>query len=468
MFNNISPDNSLPRFGEDGDAIGEMDYADLTQVSRLDCPITLNPTTATFDDIAIHIMLRQRIGESTTKQYMIYLRMMETHVVPVNLRNPNYEEFIRHMDYREQIEQATPVSLMLEWQSMRKVLTAYGIPSGEGTLWNYKPPSNPPSKKRWIPLPETVHEMLQYRYCKDDYKNALIQYTLMHSFMVGWRNPSEMCMMKLGDVDIEQDMITVTEKKKHNKQRIIVLEKSIITGQTRKSFKNWIDIWRPKVANQKSGESLYLRKNGRPITEKQYRSLMYYWVLPIYPKYQPYISRHWCAIALLIKEKLETNHWNEFKVRNRLGHDRVQTTMTYIRDAEQYMQLAPRDWFKCVLKYHKVEESTLKTKIIPKNLCFDWKPFKSNITIGLYGNVAYGEVPLEILQDEGYFDFQSFTLSLFFNILLETEDNSTFSFSFSFFQTPSLIVGDMGLAFNIPHFRRFFHQSHIASLEVIG
>ena len=128
MFNNISSDNILPHFGEIGEKKEEMDYTELTHVSRLDCPITINPKTATFNDIAIHIMLRQRIGQTTTKQYMIYLRMMETHTIPVNLRKPDYEEFIRHMDYREQIEKATPVSLTLEWQAMRKILTAYGIP----------------------------------------------------------------------------------------------------------------------------------------------------------------------------------------------------------------------------------------------------------------------------------------------------------------------------------------------------
>lgn len=59
------------------------------------------------------------------------------------------------------------------------------------------------------------------------------------------------------------------------------------------------------------------------------------------------------------------------------------------------------------------------------------------------------------------------------------EDNSTFSFSISFFQTPSFLVGDLGLGFCHPQFKiwnfdiptnssRLFPQSHLTSPGVIS
>jgi hypothetical protein len=106
----------------------------LQKVNRLDFPIVLDPKTATFDEVAIHALLRQRIAKGTIARNLRYARFMETHPCPVNFRNPSYENFIRHMDYREQIEESKWGALKHEWQAMRMFLKAYGNHQTPGVI----------------------------------------------------------------------------------------------------------------------------------------------------------------------------------------------------------------------------------------------------------------------------------------------------------------------------------------------
>ena len=363
MFNNIPNDDIIPHIGEK-DIEDGMQNVNINRYNRLETPLVLNPENATFQDIYWHMIVRQRLSPSTVKNHMNYARFMETHIIPVNFRKPCFTDFMKHMDYREQIEHAGSHALAQEWLTMQKFLIAYNIPFGLGTTWNYKPPSRPPSRPQHIPLPNTVYQQLHHQYTHDEYNNSLLQYTLTHEYLIGWRNPSETILMKTTDIDLDNGIITITEKKKHYKKRIIAPDHIILHGKTRKSFKNWIDHWRNRVENQHSKDYLYLRKNGKPLHDSQYRMFLNKYVKPIYPWYHPYISRHWCAIAKLIQTKIETEHYDEYQVRNWLGHEQIQTTMDYIRDAEQYYKLAPYDWFKRVLKNHHriVEENTLKSK----------------------------------------------------------------------------------------------------------
>jgi len=124
--------------------------------NRLDCLITLTPGESTFEDISLHMMIRQRMTPERTKRLLGHAGFMANHIVPVNFFNPNFQNFIAHMDYREQIEGAGASALKFEWIVMQKFLKAYSIPFGEGNLWDYKPPSIPSPKQRVIPLPNQV------------------------------------------------------------------------------------------------------------------------------------------------------------------------------------------------------------------------------------------------------------------------------------------------------------------------
>ena len=321
---------------------------DLRKFNRLNCPIKLNPREATFDDVALHALLRQRLSPSTVEKNLRYAKFMETHpVVPVDFRNPSYENFIRHMDYREQIEKATPYALKHEWDTMRMFLRAYGMP-----IWDYKLPARPKSHKRILPYPDVVNRFFIHRYSDDDYENALYQYLFFHSFLIGWRVPSEIVNMTVDDVIIDgkKGYIIVTETKKHDSQRTLIPEPAIMTSKVHKSFKNWIDHWRPKVENQYSGNALYLQPSGKPFTVRHLGHKLSEHGKKVWKYFHPYDMRHWCAIARLIKTKVKTGHFDVYAVKNWLGHEKITTTESYLRYAEQYYNQLPIDWIAAALK----------------------------------------------------------------------------------------------------------------------
>jgi integrase len=328
---------------------GDLDVA-LDKYNRCDCPIFLNPQTATFNDVALHAKLRQRLQNGTINKHLRYARFMETHPMPVDFRNPTIENFIRHMDYREQVEHASPCALEHEWRAMQMFLKAYGIKTSE---WQYKPPSRPKCRKRILPYPETVHKFFTYKYTTNKYETALYQYIFFFGFLTGVRAPSEIVNMKVSDVQFEskkRGYIIITETKKHNTQRTIIPEKAILNSKVHKSLKNWIIYWRPKVANSQSGDALFLQPDGKPFTVRHLGHKLSKHGKKIWKHFHPYDMRHWCAVARLIKTKIETGNYDCFTVKNWLGHERMSSTEEYIKYAEEYFRDFPVDWISCSLK----------------------------------------------------------------------------------------------------------------------
>jgi len=338
----------------------------VTHLNRMDCPLQLNPQTATFNDIAIHALLRQRLKPSTIEKHLRYARFMETHIIPVDFRNPSFENFLRHMDYREQIEQATPNALIHQWKAMQTFLKAYGIPFGEGTGWNYRPPSAQQPRKRILPLPETVNQFFHHTYAEDPYENALYQYLFYHSFLIGWRVPSEIITMKVSDIHLDSPKphIMITEPKKHNRTRLLYnIEPAILTSSIHKSFKNWIEHWRPKVANQNSGDALYLQSDGKPFTTRHLGHNLSKHGKQIWKEFRPYDMQHWCAVARLIKTKVETKNFDIFEVQKWLGHEESATTHIYVSQATDYYNHLPVEWISLALKPSQLAGKRDKEKI---------------------------------------------------------------------------------------------------------
>lgn len=361
ILNQLGQKLEKPTSPTTGEEKVKLEY-DLTKIKRTEFPIILNPETASFTDVATHAFLRQRLGPSTIEKRLSTARFMETHVVPVNFRKPTIENFMAHMDYREQVEDARYGALSNAWKTMRMFLKAYGM-----ELWSYKVPTQPVYRARIIPFPDQVYKILNITYSKDQYENALIQYLLTHNFIIGWRFPSEPAMMKTTNVNIERGYLTITEPKKHQSTRNIS-PTEIMTNKYRKSFKNWIDSWRPKVENQYSQDYLYLRPDGKPFTKDLMRQLLNRKAAPIiqefFPEYYNYCSRHFSAVSRLIRTKIEHKTFDEYEVRDWLGHTKIETTMGYIKDAKHYYLLAQYDWINRVLKA-KIGENAEKS-IEPK------------------------------------------------------------------------------------------------------
>lgn len=337
-----------------------MKKYNLEYISRLEVPIELDPQIATFDDVGIWAMFRNqpRLGQSTVNKRLRYARFMEKHTVPVDFRNPDRNNFIRHLDYREQIEKASTHALRHEWKTMKMFLSAYGMPH-----WTISLPPESKSRKRIIPYPYVVHKFFSYPYHPDKDETVVMQYLFYQSFLIGWRTPSEIVELKTDDIIINNDgtgIITITETKKHKLKRTICPEKEILSDYRRKSMKNWIDVWRPKFETQHSKDHLFIQpKTGKPYTVRHLGHKLSKYGKMVWKHFHPYDMRHWCAIARLTQQKTKTGTFDCYPVRNWHGHETIKTTMEYIRYAEQYYNQAPYDWIRRVLKYHRkmIEEN---------------------------------------------------------------------------------------------------------------
>jgi integrase len=314
-----------PLFGED-----TVDLAyELNKINRQDCPTILDPKSCTFLDVAAHAKLRQRLWITTIQKHLTYARFMETYeAAPVNFRNPSPQNFFRHMDYREEVENATGYALKHEWNAMLMFLRAWGV---EKQWPKYRPPPVPQNEDIGVPPPETVHKFFTYKYSDDPYENKLYQYLFYIGFLCGMRPPSELANMDLDNIKIYDNgygRITLIEDKKHKKRRIINPEKFIMSSPTRKSLSNWINKWRPMVENGNSGNALFLTPQGKRFSVRYLGKKLRQQGKKIWPEFYPYIMRHWCCTARMIEW-----NFNIDRVRRWAGHKKPDQTMTYLHIA---------------------------------------------------------------------------------------------------------------------------------------
>jgi len=316
---------------------------DLKQVNRLNCPIVLDPANSTFDDVALHGYLRQRLAISTIEKRLTYARYMETHPVPVDFRHPTYENFIRHMDYREEIEKATSQALRHEWKTMTMFLRAYGIVDD----WmKYRAPHYEPNIDIVIPYPEVVNKFFNYQYSSDLYTTKLYQYIFFLGFTIGMRPPSELCNLQLSDVRIDgkRGSLTITEAKKHNHRRTLIPERFILVSPNRKSLKNYIDKWRPMV-DDGSETALFLTPRGKPFAPDYLRCQLTEHGQKIWKSFHPYTMRHWCATARMIEWD-----YNLDRVSSWLGHSHLDMTKRYVHMAEEYYKQDQGSWLRRAIR----------------------------------------------------------------------------------------------------------------------
>lgn len=319
-------------------------------------PRIIDPSKySSFDElcnaIKYHWVRRLRNEEETIVNRLRRARSISQHsIYPVDFLHLTADQAIAFLDYRELEEKASPVAIKNDWKVIKTFTRAYGI---DASTWNYRPPRTPQAKIKIIPLPNTVYSLIHQRYSSDSYINALFQYVMLFSFIIGMRIPSEIINMKVGDIFLDDGYIIIRELKKYGQPRQVFPEPELMTWATRKSFKNWIDIWRPKVENQYSKDYLFLKPNGEPWDKNYFRVKLGKLGRQVWPSYHPYISRSWCAIARLIKSKIEKDIFDVYEVEQWLGHDRIKTTEGYIQFAHRYYKIAPFDWIQSILKFDK-------------------------------------------------------------------------------------------------------------------
>ena len=92
--------------------------------------------------------------------------------------------------------------------------------------------------------------------------------------MLGFRNPSETCLLKLEDIQIDNNLIVITEAKKQYCRRATTTETQYMTGKNCKSMKNWIDHIRPRYTSKHSDNSVFITITGHPFTKDYLRKYL--------------------------------------------------------------------------------------------------------------------------------------------------------------------------------------------------
>lgn len=143
---------------------------------------------------------------------------------------------------------------------------------------------------------------------------------------------------------------------------------------------------------------------------------------------------------MLIRTKLETGNFDVYTVRNWLGHEEINTTMEYIRYAEQFYRIAGYDWIKATLKTRTGEKGSFYETTVDKN-GFGQKPSLWWIRVYRIPYRLYGEILIETCWENKGFDnplastiFKPFFS--FFYISVDV-DQKTFFIFFCFSQTSS-------------------------------
>jgi len=368
MFNNHISNITPTPFGEIGKGNMEKLNLEITRLNQQNIkpetldPLTLDPQTATFDDIAIHAKTEQYLSDNTIRKRIRYLKYMETHEYPVNLKTADEKEFIRHIRYRLYYEKpsGTIDALRHEKLAFNTLRKAYGLPEIKLKL-----PRKQPNKKMILPLPDTVRDFWHHNYYKNTVHNKLFQYMMRMSFLIGMRPPSELANLREQDLIFNSNgtaILTIHEDKENHRERTIVLNNTIATDPQQKTLQTWMNTWRPRIINENC-DAIFPKRNGDYWTPANLGKYLRINGKQVWEQYHPYVSRHWSCCARLIEQYHTTKHWNTLVVKEWHGHDKIKNTEKYIKYARQYYQIDQTNWIQRVLKapYFECGENSLKS-----------------------------------------------------------------------------------------------------------
>lgn len=356
-----------------GEEMADIEYI---EKFKLENPRILNPsdyqTTDEFLD-ALEKWYIRRIGKKSTfmKRKNLLSTMVNHPIFPIdimNLNNPDQIDAQFEYDkqhYNKDTNRNGKDSIINKYKALKTVAQAININTDN---WNLIIPERGKPKHKIIPLPQTVYNLIHHKYTTDPYENALWGHIAFQGFLIGFRPVSEMPIMKLKDIHIDDGYIHFYQPKVDN-WRMTAPEKDIMSMDTRKSYKNWIDHWRPKVENQYSKNFVYLQPNGKPFTQSYFKKQINDIYKQVYPDFHPYCMRNWCAIARMISSKVQTGNFDVYSVSDFFNHSNISVTQSYVLDSNKYYKMKPINWINAVLKSNKFKKEFVRKEnsLIPVN-----------------------------------------------------------------------------------------------------
>jgi integrase len=298
----------------------------------------------TETDLQVYLARYKRRQESTIDARLRQLRFMARHpVAPVTLHGTREElvnSFYRYVTHREEVEEVPTTALGNDHTAIRVLGDFLGIPEN---VWPTMP-TRVVNDDLWLPPPEQVYELLRTewtRNAKHSYTNHLIRSLLVFDFVFGPRFPSEAFALRLRDFDPERHVLTIREPKKSGRRRTLLIEPEWACCSPRHaSLANYL-VWRDKVDPERKQDAFFLTAKGTPFGSKfAIEQLLYKYVRPRFPWFNPYLGRHWCANARLV----EWDH-DYARVADWMGHESVNMTRrSYEHCARLHERLYGGDW----------------------------------------------------------------------------------------------------------------------------
>ena len=303
---------------------------ELENISIVDVPIFLDPETATWLDVAHHAKARQNLGSTTIEKHFRTARFMLNHTVPVDFRCLTIESVIKHFDYRRAIENASRDALRHERDAIFMFLRAFKQFTPEWKEYVKLPKKRRGTSTPFVLFPSMLNKLYHGAYGKTQYENVLFQTIIFTVANFGMRPPSEIINLDLQSIVINNDgtgYIWIKEDKKGGIERqYFPFNKKVLSSKVYRTPANYIQTWRPKVANCNSGDALFLHPDGKRVTGKYVRDHISKIGKKIVrdDRFKLYTLRHTFATYYY--------DWTRDikKVARRLGHDKTDSVDHYI------------------------------------------------------------------------------------------------------------------------------------------
>jgi len=297
-----------------------------------------------------------RLSKSVITRRINYIRLMadiSRNVIVIDFLNPSYPQYLYHMNwYRSQkYDEKTGKNfygLKQRKEAFELYLDACGINKG---YFEYNLPSYPEDKPIEFPNPDMAFKITRQQYFKDKDENKMYQMIHLYNFLVGVRPEAEDCVLTLDCINWDDAIIRYPQPKRKYKIREVFVEDAFINGKTRKSLSNYVDHLRPKFVSQYSGEYVFISpKTGKPFSENYLRKQLTTTAQLVYPKFYPYMSRHFCATGRLIQCYIERYPDPIMKVQCFMDHKSRKNTERYTEKATQFYKKYNYNWFNRLLK----------------------------------------------------------------------------------------------------------------------
>jgi len=316
----------IPEVGITVEVISEH----LENISIVDVPIFLDPKTATWLDVAHHAKARQNLGSTTIEKHFRTARFMINHPLPVDFRNLSIESVIKHFDYRRAIENASRDALRHERDAVFMFLRAFKQFTDEWKEYVKLPKKRRGTSTPFVLFPKMLNHLYHGSYGKTHYEDVLFQTIVFTVANFGMRPPSEIINLDLQNVVINKDgtgYIWIKEDKKGGIERqYFPFDKKVLSSRVYRTPANYMNTWRHKVANDLSGDALFLMPDGKRVTGKYIRDhiSMNGKIIVNDDRFKLYTLRHTFATYYY--------DWTRDlkKVARRLGHNKTDSVDHYI------------------------------------------------------------------------------------------------------------------------------------------